>query len=268
MTLEAWREKRLPELRKRDFAPSTCNDVTIIIYHFWADKDTDIKFDETEFSILQTWLWCGKLPVKIITNRRAQRMNVFVQQHECVDVIESARLIPGSIFSMSLDMAGYLSRYFQTKYVLIIQNDGFPLKKGLDGFLGNYTYWGAPFIKESLKQSFLEKFVSCSIGNGGFSLRHHDVCVEANRLWFKWEWLLNETRWMTDDAYYCITARFLGWQYRKVITFPSRNQAFMFGYDKLTGVPVPDKLPFGIHGERSFEGLYDKFGSEIDCFPD
>jgi hypothetical protein len=169
---------------------------------------------------------------------------------------------------MSLDMVGHLSEYFQTKYVLIIQNDGFPIRKGLDQFLNNFSYWGAPFVKESRKQKVIEMFTSCSVGNGGFSLRHHDVCVEANRLWLKWEWLLKDTRWMADDAYYCIVARILGSKYRRLIKFPSRNEAFKFGYDRLTDIPVPDHLPFGVHGARSFQPLYSKFGSEMDIVPD
>lgn len=267
MTLEAWRKKRFPCLKERDFVTSTHNDVTIVIYHFWPANETDDRFKETEFSILQTWLWCGKLPVKIITNKRIQRMSMFAQERGEVDIIESNRLIPGSLLSMSLDMVGYLSGYFQTKYVLIIQNDGFPLRKGLDQFLNNFTYWGAPFVKESRKQKVIEMFISCSVGNGGFSLRHHDVCVEANRLWLKWEWLLKDTRWMAEDAYYCIMARILGSKYRHLISFPSRKEAFTFGYDRLTGVPVPNELPFSVHGEGSFLALYDRFGCEMDIIP-
>jgi len=267
MTLAAWRKKRLPCLSKREFVASVHDNVTIVIYHFWSATETDTRFAEAEFSILQTWLWCGKLPVRIITNKQTSIMHAFARKHKEVEVIESPRLVPGSIPSMSLDMVGFLSDYFETAYVLIIQNDGFPLRKGLDSFIHKYTYWGAPFVKESLKQAVLERFISCSVGNGGFSLRHRNVCVEANRLWLKWEWLLKDTRWMTDDAYYCIMARVLGWKYRRLINFPSRKEAFDFGYDMLTGVPVPDQLPFGVHGANSFQALYEKFGPEIDRMP-
>jgi len=268
MTLETWRFSRLPILKAKKFVSAISKDVTIIIYHFWPDNETDNRFQETEFSILQTWLWCSKLPVRIITNKRTQKMSMFAQEHGEVCIIESSRLIPGYLLSMSLDMVGHLSEYFQTKYVLIIQNDGFPLRRGLDPFLNNFTYWGAPFAKESWKQKLIEMFTSCSVGNGGFSLRHRDVCIEANRLWFKWAWLLKDTRWMTEDAYYCIMARILGSKYRQLISFPSRKEAFTFGYDSLTGVPVPRQLPFGVHGASSFEALYTSFGNDIDAFPD
>jgi hypothetical protein len=263
MTFSEWRKSRLPVLRKQDFKVVPSVSVTAVIYHFWDDDETNSRFEDTEFSILQTWHCCGLLPARIITNRPCTAMLRFKQKHENVDVFISPRLIPGSIPSMSLDMNGYLSSYFETNYVLIIQNDGFPLQSGLDKYLHNYTYWGAPFSQARGVQPWIDKVFPCSVGNGGFSLRRRDLCVEANKLWDKWKWLIQDTRWMPEDGYYCLILRLLSWRYRRLISLPSRAEAFAFGYDKLAVIPVPEKLPFGVHGVTSFEALYDKFADEI-----
>ena len=263
MTLSEWRKQKIQDLRKMVFEPSARQDVTVLIYHFWNMPESSQRFEEVEFSIFQTWRWCGKLPVKIITNNVCPEMSAFASQWGGVTPVVSPRLRPGMITSMSLDMVGYLAEYFDTEFVLIVQNDGFPLRSGFDEFVGPYSYCGPIFTRESRVKPWTDKIFQCSIGNGGFCLRRHDICVEANRLWKKWRWLINGTGWMTDDTCYCITFRVLSQKYRKMMRFPSRENARRFGYDRVAGVPVPHALPFGFHGANSFEALMGKFGSEI-----
>ena len=263
MTLSEWRRQKLPSLREVVFAPPSRQDVTVLIYHFWDTAESSRRFEEVELSLLQTWRWCGKLPVKIITNDVCPAMRTFADRWGGVTPVVSPRLCPGDINSMSLDLAGHLSEYFDTDYVLIVQNDGFPLRAGLDEFVGPYSYCGPSYVREKKIQPWIDKLIPYSNGNGGFCLRRRNICVEANRLWRKWCWLIKDTRWMIDDGYYCITSRILSGKYRKMMRFPSHKEACRFGYDQLIGVPVPQALPFGFHGAHSFEALMEKFGSEI-----
>jgi len=263
MTLSEWRKQKIPYLREMTFEPPTRQDVTVVIYHFWEASESSRRFEETEFSILQTWQWCGKLPVKIITNEVCPAMSVFANQWGGVTPIVSPRLRPGMIMTMSLDLVGHLSEYFDTDFVLIVQNDGFPLRSGFDEFVGPYTYCGPLFVRPHKIVPWIEKIFQYANGNGGFCLRRRDICVEANRLWEKWRWLINGTNWMIDDGCYCYTFRLLSRKYRKMMRFPSREKARLFGYDQMIGVPVPQALPFGFHGANSFESLMEKFGAEI-----
>jgi len=257
MNLMEWRNRRLPILRSEAFQQSSLP-VTILIYHFWPDLEANERFSETEFSILQTWHCCGYLPVSIVCDKPCSALLAFAHKHPHVTIWTSPSLIPGSVESMSYDCNGRMSEYFQTEYVLVIQNDGFPLQKGLEAFLGTHNYWGAPLTRKK-QWLAVDKLVRCTVGNGGFSLRTRELCLEANRHWKKWEHRINNYYWKRDDIFYCLTLRLLSWRYFRLASLPSYQEAFRFSYDKLIDIPPPNKLPFGFHGAPSFKILSEQF---------
>ena len=257
MTLIDWRNRRLPHLRNDVFEPSALP-VTVLIYHFWPDAIADERFSETEFAILQTWHCCGYLPVSIVCAKPCAALLAFAQKYDKITIWTSPGLIPGSVESMSYDCNGRLADYFQTKYVLVIQNDGFPLQKGLEAFLEKHNYWGAPLTRKT-HWLILDKFVRCTAGNGGFSLRTRELCLEANRHWKKLERHIKTYYWKRDDIFYCLTLRLLSWRYFRLASLPSYQEALRFSYDKLVDIPPPTKLPFGFHGAPSFEILWKLF---------
>jgi hypothetical protein len=261
MTLSEWRNKRLPLLRNEVFAQSALP-VTVLIYHFWPEEQADARFSETEFSILQTWHCCGYLPVSIVCATPCAALLAFAQKYDKVTIWTSPGLIPGSVESMSYDCNGRLAEYFQTNYVLVIQNDGFPLQKGLEAFLGAHNYWGAPLTSKK-HWLVLDKFVRCAAGNGGFSLRTRELCLEANRHWKKLERHIRTYYWKRDDIFYCLTLRILSWRYFRLASLPSYHEALRFSYDKLVDTPPPLKLPFGFHGAPSFEILSTLFSAQV-----
>ena len=263
MTLNEWRQWQLPILKELSFQPSTLP-VTVLIYHFWGKAETEMRFAETACSILQTWKCCGLLPTAIVTNATPPpSMQSFVARYPNVRIHENSEYLkPGSVTSMSYDCNANLASYFQTDYVLIVQNDGFPLQPGLDAFIGRHNYWGAPFIRPAGLKHIVDKFLNISVGNGGFSLRTRDICLAVNNRWKRWEKRIADC-WLQEDTFSCLTLRLLSPSYARRLSLPNRKEAERFAYDELIAIPPPRELPFGVHGANSFKTLSRIFEHEM-----
>lgn len=82
----------------------------------------------------------------IVTNDSHRCVTDFAGRFDNVEVQVESGLIPGKLESMSIDCLGRLHTRFATPYVLTVQDDGFPLWRGLDEFVGKYDYVGAPCV--------------------------------------------------------------------------------------------------------------------------
>lgn len=254
MPLSAWQRSRLPAQRARVYPDSTLRSVTVVAYHFWDQPSFDTELDRLEGAIYETWETCGALPTTLVVNRRTPALDRLVGVHDGrISVQPSAGLRSGDLASMSVDCNANLHRYFETEYVLIVQNDGFPLRRGLAGFVGPYDFIGAPFIRPTRRNRWLGLWPRFAVGNGGFSLRSHDFCERAAYYWARrYRHLLPHSgRYAREDAYCCVVLPMLERSFRTSMRIADWAAGRTFAYDALCDAP-PGQLPFGFHGEKAF----------------
>ena len=256
--LVTWQLARLEALRALRYTPSTFSQVTALAYHYWDDARSDPQFDFVESAIYETWLRCGKLKTCLVINKATPRIEAFASHHGDVVTIQvSSALVPGDLPSMSIDCNANLHRYFDTEYVLVIQNDGFPLREGLGAFLGSCDYVGAPYVRKTARNRVLGLWPHFAVGNGGFSLRTKNICERASYYWARrYHRMPRMSRFVREDAFYCFVLPLLERAYRKKIRFASWEVARHFAYDSLCDESLA-ALPFGFHGKDAFKYLVD-----------
>ena len=254
--LMTWQLERLEGLRTMRFALSKLREVTVVVYHFWDETRMDPQFDFVESAIYETWRQCGMLKTCVVVNRTTPRIEAFAATYgSWVSLRVNPALVPGDLPSMSIDCNANLARYFDTEYVLVIQNDGFPLRPGLEAFLGTCDYVGAPFVRKTLGNRLLGLWPRFAVGNGGFSLRTKAICERAAYYWAnRYHRMPRDSRFAREDAFYCFVLPFLEPGFRKAVRFAKWEEAARFSYDSLYGEGV-GALPFGFHGKGAFRYL-------------
>ncbi len=230
--------------------------VTILIYTFPPQGREPEAFAKIVASIERTWRHCGKLKTVIVSSHRFAEVERFAAEYANVELQIEPALVPGNIKTMSLDCIKNLYKRFSTPYVLIIQDDGYPIRSGLEEFVGKADFWGAPIISDGWKRKL---FYALGFGsfNGGFSLRSRKLCEHASKKWFSiFRYLFKEdSRWLGEDFYYTGWLKLLLSTWFK-FRFPSERDAFRFSFDALGGYvtcPVNEIKPFGVHGPSTIE---------------
>jgi hypothetical protein len=251
-----WQRARLEQLRNFNFKSARSKSVTVVVYHFWDEAVFDTRFDAVECAIYETWRHCGSLKTRIVVNRVTPHVEAFAEKYgRIVDLCVNPSLLPSDIPSMSVDCNANLHRYFDTDEVLVIQNDGFPLRFGLDEFEGLYDYVGAPFVRQTKFNRLMGLWPRFAVGNGGFSLRSKRICEMASFYWNKrYHWMPRKWWFVREDFFYCVLLPFLESKVRKTVSFAPLDAALRFSYDSLYGESL-DVLPFGFHGNGAFKYL-------------
>jgi len=253
--LRAWQRIQLEWNRQLPLPSQGPEGVTVVAYHFWPIDKADAEFAYLECSIRETWRHCGLLPVSLVVDRTSDAVEKFVAAFSgLVSARISPNLCSGSVPSMSLDCNACLSEHFETEYALVVQNDGFPLRSGLERFLGEWDYVGAPFMRRRLLTRMLGLWPRFAVGNGGFSLRSKKICTLVNRRWANHARFLKGTKYQAEDDYYCYLLPLFSRSYRKAVTFAPLSVALEFAYDDLYQ-ELPDKMPFGFHGAKAFSSF-------------
>lgn len=223
---ETWSRQRYRDLVSRDcFAASAVKNVTVLAYAFGDEAYLANEFWRIELAYLQAFATNGRLPGVLVCNQATARMRAFCERQGIELQIESS-LVPGDINSMSLDCLERLGERFATDYVLIVQNDGFPMRDGLAEFVAEgYDYIGAPFVNWI---SWLDWYpYRYNVGNGGFSLRSRRLCRDVaeiyRRRFSRWPFW---PRIFGDDNFYC---RFLR------CFWPGFNRRFRFAPPDVAG---------------------------------
>lgn len=228
--LAEWARARLPALRAAPVPPCRHPGVTLLIYAFPADGD----FTLFEHAIRQSWAVLGALPTVVVTHDAA-----LVPPMAGVETQVEPTLRPGDVDSMSRDCLTRLHTRFATPRVLVVQDDGFPLRDELDAFL-RYDYVGAPNVRPGWRGRVADA-LGLTVLNGGFSLRSRRVCRWAARAWrLRRPWA---RRTPPEDRVYS-PLRLLPW-----LRFPPAAAAARFSQDTLEGhLPFFDDLPpMGAH---------------------
>lgn len=243
------------------------DDVTILIYTFpWPGSESGV-FSRIQASLERTWAMVGRLKTVIVASHHFEAVDVFSAANPEIELQIESSLIPGKIKTMSMDCIKRLHTRFSTPYVLIIQDDGYPVRGNLDEFIGKADFWGAPIISDGWKRR-LAYSIGLGSFNGGFSLRTHRICAYASKAWrYFFRFLFREdSQFLGEDFYYTTLVKLLPttwFRYR----FPSEGQAFHFSFDALDGhvkLPIETKRPFGIHGKFTIQIMNKWLGGTPD----
>ncbi len=251
MKLIDWQMQRLAGIHagRRDYGRGR-DDVTVLIYFFLNEDGAAAAFPAFECSLRETWLRCGMMKTVIVTNIAHRCVTDFASEFSDVEVQVEPALVPGKIPTMSLDCVTKLHTRFATPYVLIVQNDGFPLREGLDEFVGKYDFIGAPATRDERRGVLRALGFPCL--NGGFSLRTKRMCEKGAGAWNGfWHHIINtDSRFFSEDTFYTFTAMMSPF-YRWGLKLPSEAESFVFSYESLNDmITLPAGIsPFGFHGQ-------------------
>jgi hypothetical protein len=237
-------------------------DITTLSYHFWDISRSESEFRKLEHALNETWRLCGLLKSIIVVNRIDPCIDEFAQKNSNVDIQVENNLKPGELWSLSYDSIANMYKRFDTKFVLTIQTDGYPLREGLSDFVGKWDFIGAPQICDVWWKRLVSKVLRFCPMNGGFSLRSHECCCQAAYWWNKKYSLLGDCNLTIEDWFYTAYLPSKEKSYRKSMMFPDISTALDFSYEAI--VPYRRKTkPLGFHNMKSKRildslGLYNR----------
>ena len=235
------------ELMQRHVAPNDA--VTVLAYHFWKEEGYEAAFAGVQHAIEETWRHCGTLKTVIVVNARQPCVTAFESAHPNVEVQVEPSLVPGEIHSMSVDCNSKLYTRFTTPYVLIVQNDGYPLRPGLDDFVGRYDFIGAPYVRDSWWKNLVCRMFNCWTQNGGFSLRSRRICEAAAKLWNEKYHALGKCVNSSEDIFYTQFLPLHDRAYRRTFRLATNRESLRFSWDAIVPILPPRELTFGFHGK-------------------
>ena len=260
--LRNWQDKQL--IRHRNWpspAPLGPSNVTILTFFFRNPAQVEQHFPYCACAIYETWRHCGMMKTVIVADSISEPLKEFSERHQpWVEIQEDPSLVPGDVNSMSLNCCATLGSRFHTEYVLIVQDDGFPLRQGLDDFLGKYDFIGSPWRRNipivRLVGSFLRHWPS----NGGFSLRSKRIC-EAAACYFERDWKnVPYCDDLCEDMFFTKTLPEHVFSYRFRFNVANVKISSTFAYEgQVPANCLPgDRIPFGFHTPRAFRELHSR----------
>lgn len=255
----AWTAARLAEDRAAGL-PQTFGrpDVTAVAYVFGGREAMEVRGTAIELALRETYRQCGRLKTTLVVNRLTAALEAFAA--ECgaflrVDVDET--LVPGDIVGFSRNMIRTLPERFDTPHMLNVHPDGFPLRPGLDEFVGRWDFVGGPWTPgrdDWITRRLLTRWDGA--GNGGFALRTRRICelgaAAYRRLWKA----IPDCYLLYEDIFF---TRFLPrWQpgYAKRVSLAPRMDAAAFSLcDDFAAQDALCRLPFGFHSWKALAHL-------------
>lgn len=259
ITLDEWQRAVLPWLRTIDFVPTKLDGVTLLAYFFWNDDRIETKFYTIECAFLSAFRsWGGGIPAVLVTNRETEAMRSFCARHEVRLQVDPTLI--GGVPGMNIDCIQNLHRRFETEYVVIIQSDGFPVRAGLEGFLGKWDYIGAPWPGHGNWKDRLFLYPKFSVGNGGFCLRSKRICEQASKSYGGVWKHLPYSLFVGDDVFYCKTMPVLSARWRRTFCYPTREEALRFSVEWVPRGMEMAAAPLGFHSNAGFRNYARRFG--------
>lgn len=254
--LRIWQSERLQEYRDNGFDfQSGPKDVTVLSYFYRSNVDIVESFSYLECAIYETWRHCGIMKTVIVTNDNSGVVKNFAEKWASVVEIQvEPSLVPGDLDAMSIDCNSRLYTRFSTPYVLIVQDDGFPLRSGLEDFIGKADYFGSPFRRRTWKGMLASSLFRHCPANGGFSLRTRKICELAAKYWNRFYRDRKFTAEQVEDIFYTDTLPRRFWKYRLAVKMANPRLAAQFSYDGCVPENIIDS-PFGFHSARAFAEL-------------
>lgn len=225
-------------------------DVTVLAYHFSRPDEYEVAFAGVKHAIEETWKHCGLLKTVVVVNERQACIDEFERCHPNIEIQVEPSLLPGDIHTMSVDCNSKLYKRFETPYVLIVQNDGYPLRSGLEDFVGRYDFIGAPYVRDVWWKNLICRFFNRWTQNGGFSLRSRRICEVAAKYWNEKYHKLGRSAESSEDIYYTQFLPVHEKSYRKSFRLATNKESLCFSWDSIVPIPCPKKLPLGFHGKK------------------
>ncbi len=233
----------------------SANKVTALGYCYRDKAEFPDAFARLAHAFCETWRLCGTLDSVIVVNQPMPCVERFAAEHPNLKMQIEPSLVPGSTIPLSVDCCSRLHERFSTPYVLTIQDDGWPLRAGLENFTaGEFDFIGAPHVRDIWRVRLAARVLDYRGMNGGFSLRSHDCCEMAAFWWRKKYRHLEEDPELSEDGFY---TRFLPRherEYRRGVTLADFETATAFAYQKMDRYRR-NTTPFGFHSMKSLEEL-------------
>jgi len=228
--------------------------VTALAYFFREASDVHPHFDYLECAIRETWRHCGMLHTVLAVNERFPCVVKFAEAFApYVEIQVEKALVPGDIDSLSADCIGRMHQRFSTPYVMTIQDDGFPVRPGLEAFLGKADFIGAPrfLVRNIWHVRLMRRLLRECPFNGGFSLRSARICQLAAKHWGR-VWQDKPFSFdMIDDVFYTTTLPRTSLSYRLRVNACDVGLGYRFSIEG--DYPVDAKHPpFGFHSPQAF----------------
>lgn len=188
--LRQWQKARLAAYGKETPSfPKGPSDVTVLNYFFRPEEVAGDYFPYTQCALYETWRLCGAMKTVIVSHAVTPPVAEFANRFpDLVEIQVEPNLRPrppGDINSMSVDCNSRLHTRFSTSEVLIIQDDGFPVRPLLNRFLGRFDFIGAPFRRHYWYIQALGRILRDWPSNGGFSLRSKRMCQLVSEFWHR-----------------------------------------------------------------------------------
>ena len=256
--LRQWQRARLASYGSGipSFRPGPA-DVTVLAYFFRPEEVAAQFFPYVKCALFETWRHCGAMKTVIVSHAMTQPVAEFASRFPGLVEVQIEPSLrprpPGDIDSMSADCNGRLHTRFSTKYVLIVQDDGFPLRSGLEDYLGKADFLGGPraFVRCVWWVDLVRRVLHECPYNGGFSLRTNRICRLASTHWEKKWKNLHPSHETIEDVFYTTTLPRESLFYRLTVR---ANRVFL-GYDfSIEGEYYPRSvgIPFGFHSAKAF----------------
>ena len=258
---EVWARARLRRDRQEGLPIAEGrSDVTAVAYVFGTPDRMPAYGRAIELALRETYRWCGRLRTTLVVNRLTAELEAFAA---CcgpwlrVDIDETLR--PGDIVGFSRNMIRTLPDRFDTPYLLNVHPDGFPLRAGLDDFVGRWDYVGGPWRTEDddwITRRLLTRWDGA--GNGGFALRTRKICEQGAAAYRRFWKRLPDCYLLYEDVFF---TRFLPrWQpgYARQVSLAPRAAAAAFSFCENAAAQTGyGRLPFGFHSWKAFAALRD-----------
>lgn len=256
MTLSEWQKLRLNTIHadKLDYGTGP-DSVTVLCYYWGAEAvHPDTQFYRIESAFRETWLNCGMMKSVVVTDKPTEPLNNFAEKFPCLEIQIEPSLVPGNLYTMSADCDSRLVDRFSTRDLMIIQDDGFPLRKGIEDFIGKWDYIGAPYVRDRFLPRMAARLFNHWTMNGGFSMRSHRCCELAAKYWKEEFSTYGDVHAVGEDAYYTETLIRLRSEYRRTMRLADNRTAIRFAWDSIVPYNIKTQ-PFGFHRACTFETL-------------
>ena len=197
---------------------------------------TSVRIDEAIWALRRSCKGIQFGGVKLLTHEAVEDPVIQVEKIEHLDYDGYSRFI---VYN--------LHRYFETDFVLLVQDDGYVVNPSSwrEEFL-EYDYIGAPWAEPRDGFSYTDQTGRVRrVGNGGFSLRSRRLCRLASELEMPWEPFHG---YYHEDGFICVNNAHIYEGHGCVIA--PLGVARYFSHE----APIPEIagiIPFGFHGKSS-----------------
>jgi len=258
--LSEWKRVRIDANRLATPYVNGRGDVTVVAYAFASRDKMPECVASMEFALRETYRLCGLLKTTLVVNQMTERLECLKSEFGGVFRIDiDSSLIPGDITGFSRNMIKTLPDRFDTYYMLNIHPDGFPLRQGLDEFVGRWDYIGGPWNISN--DDFITKVLlsrNDGSGNGGFTLRSRKICELGAAAYRRFWKIIPDCYLLYEDIFF---TRFLPrWQpgYARQVSLAPRLESLNFSVcERLMPNERLERIPFGFHSWHALCNVYE-----------